>query len=74
MLSSAVGIGVISIVATRWIYRRIRNDEIYKNFVWDMAENHLPHIYHELRRQSRALNLDDLQPPPVRFVDLNGHR
>src|ERR1700735_4089696 len=29
----------------RWLYRRIRNDELLRIFVEDMATNHLPHIY-----------------------------
>ena len=42
----------------RWLYRRIRNDEITRTFVEDMATNHLPHIYALLkdcvtRRESR---------------------
>jgi hypothetical protein len=29
----------------RWIYRRIRNDEMMRAFVEDMAKIHLPHTY-----------------------------
>lgn len=29
----------------RWLYRRVRNDELMRIFVADMATNHLPHIY-----------------------------
>lgn len=32
------------ILFLRWLYRRIRNDEITRAFVEDMATNHLPHI------------------------------
>jgi len=32
----------------RWVYRRIRNEEIMRVFVQDMATHHLPHIYYLL--------------------------
>ena len=58
----------------RWLYRRIRNDEIQHAFVEDIARNHLPHIYDALRRlcQQEGIPLDD--SPPIRWVDLNNHQ
>ena len=74
MIASLIGIFIAAFSMAKYFYRQIRNAEIYKAFVYDMAENHLPHIYHELARQSRAMNLDDVQTPPIRFVDLNDRR
>jgi hypothetical protein len=58
----------------RWLYRRIRNDELQRAFVEDMAVNHLPHIYDALRRlcQKQGVELDE--PPSIRWVDLNNRR
>lgn len=58
----------------RWLYRRIRNDELMRVFVQDIAENHLPHIYSLLEKICDRQGIDhaDLPPaPPIRWVDLN---
>lgn len=34
----------------RWLYRRIRNEELTRTFVHDKAMNHLPHIYDLLEK------------------------
>lgn len=56
----------------RWLHRRMRDDEIVRIFVRDVALNHLPHIYTALRRiaAKQGVTLDDT-PPVVRFVELN---
>jgi hypothetical protein len=87
--------GIIAILA--WMYRQMRNSDIYRAFVYDMANNHLPHIYHQQRlassqsrqltrmvkaiayRSGTDLDVDDslfqeVDPPPIRFIDLNGRR
>jgi hypothetical protein len=56
----------------RWLHRRMRDDEIERCFVRDMATNHLPHIYHALRLISARLEIELTEPPPVRFIELNG--
>jgi hypothetical protein len=56
----------------RWLHRRTRDDEIRRAFVRDMAINHLPHLYHALRQIAGHLGLELQEPPPVRFLDLNG--
>jgi len=42
----------------RWLHRRMRNDEITRAFVRDIATNHLPHIYTRCKKSppSRELN------------------
>ena len=40
----AIAAFVQFILFVRWIYRRVRNDEIMRVFVEDMATSHLPHI------------------------------
>ena len=60
------------IVFLRWLHRRMRDDEIERAFVHDMASIHLPHIYHALRRIATHLQIELDEPPPVRFLELNG--
>jgi len=68
-LTFALTFAIQFVVFLRWIYRRIRNDEITRVFVHDMATNHLPHIYDRLDQQG----IERAKPsPPIRWLDLNG--
>ena len=79
-ISSAVILAVISIgaqfvVFLRWIHRRMRDDEIQRVFLRDLALHHLPCIYRALYRMAerQGIVLDEM--PIVNYVDLrNGHR
>jgi len=74
VLTAVVSAGVQFVLFLRWLHRRMRNDEITRAFVRDIATNHLPHIYNALQKiaAEQGIELDDT--PLVRFVDLNGHR
>ena len=71
LLAVLVPVGVQLVVFLRWLHRRIRDDEINRAFVHDVATNHLPHIYDALCAiaEQQGIVLD--APPPVRFIDLN---
>ena len=56
----------------RWLYRRIRNDEMTRTFVEDMATSHLPHIYRLLEKLCDEKGIETPPEPPIRWVDLNG--
>jgi len=58
----------------RWLHRRLSDATIERAFIRDVAVNHLPHIYHALRRiaDHHGVEIDD--PPPVRFLELNRTR
>ena len=79
-ISSAILLGVFSIgaqfvVFLRWIHRRMRDDEINRVFLRDLALHHLPCIYRALYRMAerQGIALDEM--PMVNFVDLrNGGR
>ena len=59
----------------RWLYRRIRNEELMRAFVKDMATNHLPHIYNLLEKICDQQGIERRKPAPaIRWVDLNHHR
>jgi hypothetical protein len=59
-------------VFVRWLHRRMRDAEISRMFVHDIATNHLPHIYHALQLIAGEHDIVLSDPPPVRFVELNG--
>ena len=73
-LTAAVPIAVQFVLFLRWLHRRMRNDEITRAFVRDIATNHLPHIYNALQKiaAGQGIELDDT--PLVQFVDLNHRR
>jgi hypothetical protein len=55
-----------------WLHRRMRDDEIARAFVRDMAVNHLPHIYSALRQIAERQGIVLSEPPLVHFVEVNG--
>lgn len=57
------------VLFVRWLYRRIRNDEMTRAFVEDMATNHLPHIYSVLERLCEQKGIERAALPPIRWVD-----
>jgi hypothetical protein len=69
-LTTAFGFVVQFMLFLRWLHRRLRNDEITRVFVHDMATNHLPHIYELLERLSGQQGIRGASPPIVRWIDL----
>ncbi len=59
------------VVFLRWIYRRIRNDELMRAFVEDMATNHLPHMYNLLEKLCDKQGIERDPAPSIRWIDLN---
>jgi len=55
----------------RWLHRRIRNDEITRIFVQDIAVSHLPHIYEVLQRLCNEQGIVGGNPPVVRWLNIN---
>ena len=74
VLTAIISTGVQFILFLRWLHRRMRNDEITRAFVRDIATNHLPHIYSALQEIAAEQGIELDETPLVRFVDLNGHR
>lgn len=62
------------ILFLRWLYRRIRNDEMMRTFVEDMATSHLPHINRVLEKLCEEKGIKPEPVPPIRWIDLNGPR
>ncbi len=55
----------------RWLHRRMRNSEIERAFVRDMARVHLPHLYQALQLIAARLGIKLEDQPAVRFLDLD---
>lgn len=53
------------------VYRIIRDGQIMRAFVKDVARNHLPHIDHCLNLIATKLDIEIPEPPPIRFVDFS---
>jgi hypothetical protein len=62
------------VLFVRWLYRRVRNDELTRAFLQDMAANHLPHIYTLLDKMCDRQGIDRSPPPPIRLLDMLGER
>jgi hypothetical protein len=73
-LTAIVSVGVQFVLFLRWLDRRMRNDEISRAFIRDIATNHLPHIYNALQKIAAQQGIELDETLLVRFVDLNGHR
>ena len=73
LLATLVPVLVQFVVFLRWLHRRMRNDEITRAFVRDIATNHLPHIYNALQKIAAQQGIDLDETPLVQFVDLS-HR
>jgi hypothetical protein len=70
-LAIAFSVIVQLVLFVRWLYRRIRNDELLSIFVEDMATNHLPHIYDLLLKLCDQQGIERSQLPPVRWIDVD---
>lgn len=73
-LAAIVPIGVQFVLFLRWLHRRMRDDEIARAFVRDVATNHLPHIYAALQQIAARQGITLDETPLVRFVEINGRR
>jgi len=73
-LTTLVPVAVQFVIFLRWLHRRMRNDEITRAFVRDIATNHLPHIYNALQKIAAEQGITLDETPLVQFVDLNHRR
>jgi hypothetical protein len=70
-----VSLGAQFAVFLRWMHRRIRDDEIQREFIRDLALRHLPAIYKALNVMAEQQGITLEETPMVNYVDLgNGHR
>ena len=68
-------LGAQLVVFLRWMHRRMRDDEIQRVFVRDLALRHLPNIYRALHTMAEQQGITLEETPIVNYVDLrNGGR
>ena len=68
-ISAIAAFGAQFVLFLRWMHRRMRDDEMQRAFVRDVATNHLPHIYQALRDIADQQGIHLSEPPLVKFVD-----
>ena len=77
ILTAIASAGAQFTMFLRWLHRRVRDDEINRAFLRDLALNHLPHIYEALQNICDQQGIK-LHPTPVlRYADFrarSGHR
>lgn len=71
ILTVVASAAVQLVVFLRWLHRRMRDDAIHRQFVRDMATNHLPHIYEALHKIAAKQNIQLTLPPNIRFIDFD---
>jgi hypothetical protein len=73
IFTAFASVAVQLVIFLRWLHRRMRDDEINRVFIRDVATNHLPHIYSALHQIAAEQGIELQEPPLVRFVDLSTH-
>lgn len=70
ILLAVLSLGTQLVVFLRWMHRRMRDDEIQRVFIRDLALHHLPSIYRALHMiaEQQGITLDET--PIVNYVDL----
>lgn len=58
-----------AVVFFRWLHRRMRDDEVNRAFIRDMATNHLPHLYSAMRQLANKAGFELEEPPPIQWID-----
>jgi hypothetical protein len=71
LLAALASAGVQLVVFLRWLHRRMRDDEINRQFIRDIAHNHLPHIYEALHKIAAKQGILLTLPPNVRFINFD---
>lgn len=75
MIVALLSVGAQLVVFLRWMHRRIRDDEIQRAFIRDLALRHLPAIYKALNTMAEQQGIELDETPIVNYVDLrNGRR
>jgi hypothetical protein len=60
-------------VFLKWLHRRVRDSEIERAFLRDLAVYHLPHIYRVVESIAAHLQIPLDERPPLRSFDLFGY-
>ena len=75
LLLAVLSFGAQLVVFLRWMHRRVRDDEIQRAFIRDLALRHLPALYKALHTIAERQGIELDPTPIVNYVDLrNNHR
>ena len=69
ILTAIASAGAQLTMFLRWLHRRMRDDEINRAFLRDLALNHLPHIYEALQHICDQQGIDLRAAPVLRYSD-----
>jgi hypothetical protein len=72
LISAVVLLVTQAILFINWWYRNKRDSDIHRVFLYDVATNHLPHLYHGMKQLAKAQGIELEDPPPVQFIQFNG--
>jgi hypothetical protein len=70
---AGVAVAAQAAVVIKWLYGRIRNDELNRAFVEAMATSHLPFIYHSLEKIATEKDVKLGERPEIAFLKFNGN-
>lgn len=71
-IAIALTVGAQFVVCLRYLHRKMANDALMRQFVIDVATNHLPHLYHGQNKIAAALGIEMDEPPLIQFAQING--
>jgi hypothetical protein len=71
LLAALASASVQLTVVLRWLHRRMRDDEINRQFIRDVAGNHLPHIYEAVHKIAAKQGILLSLPPNIRFIEFD---
>ena len=71
-IGGVITLSVQLVIFLRWMHRRMRDDEIARAFIKDMALVQLPWIHRALRANADAGGVEIEDPPPIQYIELNG--
>lgn len=72
LITACLAVIGAAIAVIRRAYRRMRDDDVQRVFVKDMATNHLPHIYDALKKLCENQGIELTNPPPIKWIEFNG--
>ena len=72
LITGAIALATQALFFFNWLYRSKRDGDVQRVFIRDIAQNHLPHLYHGMKQLAKAQGVELEEPPPVQFIQFNG--
>jgi len=71
-IAIALALSAQAVAHLRYLHRKMANDALMRQFVIDVATNHLPHLYHGQNKIAAHLGIEIDEPPLIQFAQING--